>query len=591
MRSDADIIAEIKEGDRDQYRELVNRYERLVYGIAWSRLGNADLCEEAAQEAFIKAFRYLLALRDPSKFPGWLARIARNVSVTVGRRNRRELTNRKRWELEQPASRPEAPQAGDAGESVSETLHDALAALTVDQRECLVLFYMEGKSVRDVAALAQISEDAAKMRLHRARRALRTQLETRLADGLANLGPRRNLGAIVMPLLPAAPVGMAGAGGLSVLGKVLASLGPAVVLVLWIPASTVAVLGGFAWLEGKNLAPAQGSDVRRKVLRANTVGIVLVVVCVLALSMGIPRFFQVDPRTIYWFLIPFCLWGAYQYARALRVNSSPFTYGMLASMATFLVISILMGPFQGPFWIFPAGLLPLNIVLYRTNKSRPNRHDYNLFLRHQLGLLKGISSPAAPPQEHLTSAQLKAFARFLGERFLVVDYTWRAGGIVLYLPPVTSGLAQLGGLTVRGGSAVYVADDGRCTATIGKRDWRMLTQFCGNSPDMDGQEREVSGIVEQTLALFTEGRVEEAAAILQTQTDDEVLHMPTGNSLEHRLRGMMAIVAAVIMLVGFAMFYLLTDLSRHSWDTPERRLAPIQVTSPRISGEATTPDN
>jgi RNA polymerase sigma-70 factor (ECF subfamily) len=94
--SDTDAVKAVIEGDRDRYSELVERYQKMVYGIAWSHLGDAGLCEDAAQETFIKAFRYLAALRNPEKFSGWLARIARNVSTSLLRKRGRELDKHKR---------------------------------------------------------------------------------------------------------------------------------------------------------------------------------------------------------------------------------------------------------------------------------------------------------------------------------------------------------------------------------------------------------------------------------------------------------------------------------------------------------------
>ena len=102
MAVDTEAIEAVKRGEKDRYAELVVRYQRMVYGIAWSQLGDNDLCEEAAQETFVRAFRYLVALRHPERFGGWLARIARNVSTSLLRKNMRELKGRQRWQLESP---------------------------------------------------------------------------------------------------------------------------------------------------------------------------------------------------------------------------------------------------------------------------------------------------------------------------------------------------------------------------------------------------------------------------------------------------------------------------------------------------------
>ena len=81
---------------------LVERHERRVYAVAWSRLGDAALAEEAAQEAFIRAYRRLWLLGDGAKFAGWVNTIARHAAINLGLRHRRELNKRERWALENP---------------------------------------------------------------------------------------------------------------------------------------------------------------------------------------------------------------------------------------------------------------------------------------------------------------------------------------------------------------------------------------------------------------------------------------------------------------------------------------------------------
>lgn len=212
MNPDKNAIDAVKQGDRNRFAELVERYQRQVYAIAWSYLGDADLCEDAAQETFIKAFRYLGALRNAERFPAWLSRIARNVSATLLRRRRAELENRKRWQIEQPASVPSS-ESSDEEEDLKDLLGRTLAELSPQHRECLVLFYLEGKSVSEASALLGITETAFKTRLHRARRVLRGQLEERIEQGLEGLSPRKNFVASVMFLLPQKPLGWLGAGG------------------------------------------------------------------------------------------------------------------------------------------------------------------------------------------------------------------------------------------------------------------------------------------------------------------------------------------------------------------------------------------
>jgi len=112
MHEDTLAVEAIREGDTERYEELVERYQRLVQGIAWSRIGDAGLCEEAVQETFVQGFRFLSTLRRPERFGAWISRIARNVAVSLRRRRRRELSRVERWHVEDALAAP-----GDASDS------------------------------------------------------------------------------------------------------------------------------------------------------------------------------------------------------------------------------------------------------------------------------------------------------------------------------------------------------------------------------------------------------------------------------------------------------------------------------------------
>src|SRR5882672_12400862 len=88
---DAQSVSAVRGGDPERYRELVERHERRVFAVAWSRLGNAALAEEATQEAFIRGYRRLWLLADGARFSGWIASIARHAAINLGLRHRREL--------------------------------------------------------------------------------------------------------------------------------------------------------------------------------------------------------------------------------------------------------------------------------------------------------------------------------------------------------------------------------------------------------------------------------------------------------------------------------------------------------------------
>src|ERR1019366_8365368 len=111
---DSAAVSAVRNGDVERYRELVERHELRVFAVAWSRLGDAALAEEATQEAFIRAYRRLWLLGDGAKFSGWVNTIARRVAINFGLRHRRELNKRKRWALENPDLSTEENSADEA---------------------------------------------------------------------------------------------------------------------------------------------------------------------------------------------------------------------------------------------------------------------------------------------------------------------------------------------------------------------------------------------------------------------------------------------------------------------------------------------
>jgi len=210
-RQDEQAVNAVRRGDTERYRELVERYERRVYAVAWSRLGDVALAEEATQEAFIRAYRRLWLVGDGAKFAGWIATIARNTAINLGLRHRRELDKCERWALE---CMPEENAADEVAELCPpEMLRQALAELPAAHRECLVLFYLEGKSGAEAAVVLGISEAALRVRLHRARAAMRERLEEKLEGSLEQLRPTKTLvPAVMATILASSPAKLVGSG-------------------------------------------------------------------------------------------------------------------------------------------------------------------------------------------------------------------------------------------------------------------------------------------------------------------------------------------------------------------------------------------
>ena len=139
-QQDQSAVTAVRGGDAERYRELIERHERRVFAVAWSRLGDAALAEEVTQETFIRAYRRLWLLGDGAKFSGWVSTIARRVAINFGLRHRRELNKRERWALENfNEAVPENVTNESESPHSSETLRQTLAELPAAHRECLVM--------------------------------------------------------------------------------------------------------------------------------------------------------------------------------------------------------------------------------------------------------------------------------------------------------------------------------------------------------------------------------------------------------------------------------------------------------------------
>lgn len=167
VETDGFLVSASSHGDREAYASLVERYSRSVFAVCLGILGNVSDAEDAAQDTFIKGFTKLTALRDGERFKAWIMQIARNLC----RDYKRKAMVQNRYSAEQSAEES-APQR-DFGD-----LRQALEKLPQKHRLPLMLFYFNGHSAKSVAEVLEISEAGACTRLARARRELRTLLET-----------------------------------------------------------------------------------------------------------------------------------------------------------------------------------------------------------------------------------------------------------------------------------------------------------------------------------------------------------------------------------------------------------------------------
>lgn len=178
MRADLDELVEAaRSGDRGAFDEVVRRTYNETYTLALRLLGNPEDARDVTQETYLRAFRALPGFRGDAQFSTWLYRITANcASSHLGRRSRHrhdELTDDLHVVDLDPRHDPEA--RGET-RALRDELVLALRRLPPKLRAVVVLRDIYDLPHHEIAEELGISESAAKVRLHRARRRLREEL-------------------------------------------------------------------------------------------------------------------------------------------------------------------------------------------------------------------------------------------------------------------------------------------------------------------------------------------------------------------------------------------------------------------------------
>ena len=169
------LISRARGGDRDAFGALVEQYRDNVYRLAYRMCGNAYDADEAAQEAFVAAWRALPNFRGDAKFSTWLYRLTTNAAIDVMRREKRHQTVGD-GEMMELADDADSPQETVERTEQQEAVQKALATLSEEYREVLLLRYMEELDYAEIAEVLQLPSGTVKSRINRAKAALKTAL-------------------------------------------------------------------------------------------------------------------------------------------------------------------------------------------------------------------------------------------------------------------------------------------------------------------------------------------------------------------------------------------------------------------------------
>ena len=157
------LVIRAQSGEVDAYGEVVSRFQDMAVGYGYSLLGDFHLAQDAAQEAFLEAYRDLPNLREPAAFPGWFRRIAFKHCDRIARR-KRVVTVPLELAAELPAEGADPADAVQRRE-LRESVLAAIRSLPDAERETTTLFYIDGYSQQDIAGFLEVPVGTVKSRL------------------------------------------------------------------------------------------------------------------------------------------------------------------------------------------------------------------------------------------------------------------------------------------------------------------------------------------------------------------------------------------------------------------------------------------
>jgi len=169
-QSDAQLVQETLDGNKQAFALLVRRYERRVYAQALAIVKSSHTADDIAQDAFVRAWEQLATLRNPKVFGPWLMKIARRNALD---RLRRQQSLKFSDGLGQMAAHEGNGQLDEENQHLLETIQKLPKA----ERQVIMLRYFGPHSVRDVASIVGRSIGTVTKQLSRAHKRLRNHLK------------------------------------------------------------------------------------------------------------------------------------------------------------------------------------------------------------------------------------------------------------------------------------------------------------------------------------------------------------------------------------------------------------------------------
>jgi len=176
---DTEFIVQARRGDRAAFGELVKRYQRRAYAVAYGLVGNREDALELAQESFVKAYRAMNRFDTEMPFYPWLYRIVRNTCLNHLKKRVRRGERSLDGMMEDGtdfATHRDGPAEAAGSDELRSRLSECMTTLSTPHREILSLRHVEELSYEEIAQVLELPKGTVMSRLHAARQALRAAM-------------------------------------------------------------------------------------------------------------------------------------------------------------------------------------------------------------------------------------------------------------------------------------------------------------------------------------------------------------------------------------------------------------------------------
>jgi RNA polymerase sigma factor (sigma-70 family) len=181
------LINRILRGETPAYRELVNRHKDYAFTIAYRILNSREDAEEAAQDAFVRAFNGLQNFNREAKFTTWFYRVVMNAALTI--QQKKKLVTE---DIDTLRTNSHVLRGSDYSDTMKRKeqqyyIKEALKQLSPDDVTVITLFYLKEQSLEEIAEIVGIETNTVKVKLHRARKRLADVMQDMLKDETQSL--------------------------------------------------------------------------------------------------------------------------------------------------------------------------------------------------------------------------------------------------------------------------------------------------------------------------------------------------------------------------------------------------------------------